>query len=307
MMNAKILSLVVTLLVTSQSFCIDVKEAIPIGGIQQWITVSGEPQKPLLLFLHGGPGNSVMGYANRFTSQLQKHFLIVHWDQRESGKTAELNRTDKPLTVSLMVSDAVELIQYLKQRFNKEKIYLMGQSWGGFLALEVAIAAPELLEACLAVSPMIYQDESERLSLAYLIKKAQMRGDTLALKELNSVQVPFQSPKDVYFHRKWLAIFDKRNPPIDIFVLGWCQTWLPLFQEASHVNYMEMAPRLDCPIYFFIGRNDLQTHAQLAENYFQLVTAPDKKFFLFKRSSHSPHLKESELFQERVLSILKIE
>src|SRR6185295_1255466 len=119
-------------------------ESIPIGGIQQWITIDGSnDQHPVLLFLHGGPGNSVISYANKFTHELQQHFVVVQWDQRASGKTEKLNPPEKNLTVSQMTKDAVEVAKYLCKRFSKEKIYLAGHSWGGFLALEVAISNPE--------------------------------------------------------------------------------------------------------------------------------------------------------------------
>ena len=141
-------------------------EAVEIGGIKQWVSIKGDnPADPVLLFLHGGPGNSAMGYADRFTGELQKHFVVVQWDQRESGKTAQLNGTNQPLSVELMERDAVEMINYLRSRFSQSKIYLMGHSWGGFLGLTVAAHHPELLEAYLAVSPMVYQLESERISL----------------------------------------------------------------------------------------------------------------------------------------------
>jgi predicted alpha/beta-fold hydrolase len=111
---------------------INSSEAITIGGIQQWISIKGTNNShPVLLFLHGGPGNSAMSYAEKFTSELQKYFVVVQWDQRESGKTAKLNTSNKSLSVSLMEEDAVEIITYLQNRFSQDKIYLMGHSWGG--------------------------------------------------------------------------------------------------------------------------------------------------------------------------------
>src|SRR6267142_6471758 len=121
-------------------------EAVEIGGIKQWVMIKGDnPADPVLLFLHGGPGNSAMAYAGRFTGELQKHFVVVQWDQRESGTTAQLNRTNQALSVALMERDAIEMIHYLCSRFSKTKIYLVGHSWGGFLGLMVAAHHPELL------------------------------------------------------------------------------------------------------------------------------------------------------------------
>src|SRR6267154_822942 len=123
-------------------------QSIRAGNILQWIKMDGDnDQHQVLLFLHGGPGNSVMGYAYRFTLELQKYFIVVQWDQRETGKTKALNSSPDPLTVSLFESDAVEVINFLRSTFHKDKIYLVGHSWGGFLALQVAARHPALLAA----------------------------------------------------------------------------------------------------------------------------------------------------------------
>src|SRR5882672_4311073 len=134
MIRCACLLLMVTVLPGSSS--IHSSEAVEIGGIKQWVSIKGDhPSDPVLLFLHGGPGNAAMGYAGRFTGELQKHFVVVQWDQRESGTTAKLNGTNRPLTIELMEQDAVEMINYLRSRFSQNKIYLMGHSWGGFLGL----------------------------------------------------------------------------------------------------------------------------------------------------------------------------
>jgi pimeloyl-ACP methyl ester carboxylesterase len=113
---------------------INIQEGVVIGGIRQWVSIKGiNASDPVLLFLHGGPGNSVMGYGDKFTHELQKHFVVVLWDQRDSGKTAKLNAAPDTLTVDLMERDAVDVINYLRSRFSKSRIYLMGHSWGGFL------------------------------------------------------------------------------------------------------------------------------------------------------------------------------
>ena len=117
-----ILTLIVPLWPSRDVSVIEEGEAVEIGGIKQWISIKGSDlASPVLLFLHGGPGNSVMGYAETFTSELQKHFVVVQWDQRESGTTAKLNASQKPLSVALMEDDAIAMINYLRGRFHKKK------------------------------------------------------------------------------------------------------------------------------------------------------------------------------------------
>ena len=283
---------------------IDGGEAVEIGGIKQWITFQGEnDQAPVLLFLHGGPGNSAMSYANRFTHELQKHFIVVHWDQRESGKTVALNKSPEPLTVSVFIKDAVEVITYLSSKFSQEKIYLVGHSWGGYLGLRVATERPDLLKGYFAMSPMINQLESERLSLKALRDKAIKENNTEALTELNRVEVPFRNGEQLFYHRKWLSKLMGSTTPTRSKVDQWATTWLSLFTEACNTNFIEFAPELKCPVYFLIGSNDYQTHFSLAESYYNQVVCKEKKLYWFTDSAHNPHLTESVKFQKIIIDI----
>jgi pimeloyl-ACP methyl ester carboxylesterase len=282
---------------------INSSEAVAIGGIQQWISIKGtNSSHPVLLFLHGGPGNSAMGYAEKFTNELQKSFVVVQWDQRESGKTAELNTSNKPLSVSLMQEDAVEIINYLRTRFSQDKIYLMGHSWGGFLGLIIAANHPELLLAYLAISPMVHQVESERLSLEWMITKAKKDNNLLAQKELAMINIPFQNADQLYYHRSWLAKFMKTKLPSKTFVTTWGKKWLSLFNEASQVNFFTFAPQIRCPVYFFVGKKDYQTHFKLTEDYYKMLKADKKQLFWFTDSGHNLNLTEPKKLQEIIIN-----
>jgi len=285
-----------------QGSSINISEAVNIGGIKQWINIKGtNNSNPVLLFLHGGPGNSAMSYADKFTSELQKHFVVVQWDQRESGQTAKLNVSDKPLSVAQMEEDAIEMINYLRARFSQDKIYLVGHSWGGFLGLTVAANHPELLKAYVAVSPMVYQLESERLSLQWMINKAKESDNQQALAELAKVSIPFKRGDQLYYHRSWLYKLMGNKFPSKDFVEKWAQKWLPLFNEASAVNFFVMAPEIKCPIYFFVGRMDYQTHHKLTEDYYNALTADKKQLFWFEHSGHNLNTKEPTKFQEIII------
>ena len=277
-----------------------------IGGLKQWIDIQGtNDQSPVLLFLHGGPGNSALRYADRFTHELQKHFLVVQWDQRESGRTAKLNASQQQLTVDLMVSDALAMIHYLCTRFSKEKIYLMGHSWGGFLGLSVALLHPELLEACFAVSPMVHQVESERLSLEWMKLNASVTKNDKELSELGEIMIPFQNGEQLFYHRKWLAKAMLTTAPAKSFVESWALKWLSLFNEASQVNFFVLAPEIKCPVYFFVGTRDYQTHFKLTEEYYKMLKAEKKDLFWFSNSAHNLNLTEPTKLQEIIISVLR--
>lgn len=282
---------------------VQIEQSVKIGGIQQWIEIKSEKDNnPVLLFLHGGPGNSAMGYAHKFTSELEKHFIVVLWDQRETGKTLQLNPTTQPLSLSLIEADAHEMIEYLCARFSQSKIYVMGHSWGGFLALRMALLYPERLEVCFAISPMIAQFESEQLSLAWLIEQAKRTNNRKAQAELANVKVPFQNADQIFTHRYWLAKFTKGKPAPRSFVQNWAVRWLNVFNEASAIDLRTKATTIHCPVFLFIGQNDYQTHFSLAKEYYELLNTKKKELFWFKNSGHNLNLTEPKILQEKILS-----
>ena len=283
---------------------INKQEEVLIGGIRQWIEVKGSREdNPVLLFLHGGPGNSVMRTADKFTGELQKKFVVVQWDQRESGKTASLNHSDSEWTVALMVDDAVEMINYLRARFKQDKIFVMGHSWGGFLTLEVATGHPEIVKACIAVCPMIDQWESERRSLEWMKRHAQEIHQQEALDKLTTIKIPFENPEQLYYHRRWLAIYSGRTPPSRSFVMAWGKVWFPLYSEAAGINLFLTSPEIKCPVYFFVGSNDRQTDSKITEEYFKVLKAEKKELFWFTNSGHNLNLTEPKKMQEMTIAV----
>jgi pimeloyl-ACP methyl ester carboxylesterase len=279
------------------------EEIISIGGIKQYITLQGSDQSlPLLLFLHGGPGGSVMDYSHRFTDELQKHFIVVQWDQRETGRTKELNASPVPLSLSVFQNDTRELIDFLLGRFQRQKLYLAGHSWGTALGFYVAENYPGRLYAYLSIGPMIDQLESERIGLDLMKEKALKEGNKQAFTELSSVHIPFQNGEQLYYHRKWALNYSASRKKLSRnYVDEWAGTWLAVFNEASKVNLMESLPSVQCPLYFFTGRHDIQTSASITERYYTHVTAPKKALFWFERSGHGVPTSEPGRLQRLII------
>ena len=200
-----------------------------------------------------------------------------------------------------MENDAILLINYLRQRFSQEKIYLMGHSWGGFLALKLASDHPELLRACIAVSPMINQLESERMSLKWMTAKAKEEKNREAEKELSLVSIPFESGAQLYYHRSWLLKLNGKKSPSKSFVEAWSKKWLDLFNEASAVNFFVSAPEIKCPVYFLVGRLDYQTHFKLTEDYYKVLRSPEKSLFWFEGAAHNLTFAEPQRLQDIVI------
>jgi pimeloyl-ACP methyl ester carboxylesterase len=301
-------SLVLSLLYANGAFAqirIDSSMAVTIGGIKQWINISTkDASKPLLLFLNGGPGESAMGARDYFTNKLQERFVVVLWDQRECGKTLELNKSPQPLTVARYQQDTHELIMYLLHRFKRPKLYLVGFSWGTVLGIKTAQQYPDLLYAYVGVSQLVYQVKSEQLMLQRSKQQAAAAKNQTALKELSQVHIPFQTKDDLFYQRKWLFAFgDNHIAPADLKkdFDGLPLSLFRLSNEAAKIDFSKQVPALVCPVYFFVGRNDFQTNHDLTYHYYQELKAKNKHFNWFEKSAHLVPFTESDLFQQTII------
>ncbi|TDQ08318.1 alpha/beta fold hydrolase [Pedobacter metabolipauper] len=282
-------------------------DTVSVGNIKQVISYSGNKDLPLLLFLHGGPGSSRMKQAEVFSNVLQKHFLVVQWDQRDAGRTLALNKSSVPITVKLMENDTYELIKLLLKKFNHRRLYLVGESWGTVLGFKMAEKHPELLNAYIAFSPVVNQTKSEQILLDKLKLDAKEKGNTQAQNELNTVKIPFSNYQQLYYSRKWMFSYDghpfadKDTTALKQYIDDWSKTWMPTWNEAIRQNLFVALPKVSCPVYFFLGEKDLQTNFNVAKDYFTILKAPKKNIFSFESAGHSVLTEEAEQVQKLIV------
>lgn len=275
-----------------------------IGGIKQFIEIKTDDNtRPVLLFLSGGPGGSMMNSASKYTNKLKDKFTIVQWDQRDAGKTLEFNPSPIQPSVGQMKKDTYEVIQFITKKLKKRKIYLAGFSWGNILGFYIVEKHPEVLHSYLAVNPVVSQMASEKLLLIRL--KDVYKNNEVALKELSSVKIPFERAEDLFFIRKWLFDMDGKDYAIKddfkYFFLEWTKTWFPVWQEVMNINLPKTLIKVKCPVYFFVGIEDIQTSTEITENYFNHIKAPKKDLYLFEYSKHSIQESEPEKFQKIII------
>jgi pimeloyl-ACP methyl ester carboxylesterase len=301
-------AIIVSLFFSNSAFAqtsIDTSLAVNIGGIKQWINISTkDASKPLLLFLGGGPGESNIAAKDYFTGKLQEHFVVVLWDQRESGKTRQLNPSPQPLTVDRYQQDTHELIIYLLHRFKRPKLYLVGFSWGTVLGIKTARQYPNLLYAYIAVSQLVHQVKSERMLLQRLKEYAATTKNQTALRELSLVKIPFENKDQLYYQRKWLFAYIHNPIPDADLKRDFDELPNSLFRlgvEAGKIDFTKEIPALRCPVYFFAGRNDYQTNHELTYSYYQQLKAKNKHFYWFEKSAHVIIGTEPDLFQESII------
>jgi pimeloyl-ACP methyl ester carboxylesterase len=169
------------------------------------------------------------------------------------------------------------------------------------LGLKMAQQYPNLLYAYVAVSQMVDQEKSEQLLLQRLKEQAATAKNQTALQELSLVRIPFENTDELYYKRKWLFHFTN-NPVPDSVLKQYFSTYpkslFKLGNEASKINFPEEVQSLQCPVYFFVGRNDYQTNHELTYSYYQQLKAKNKHFYWFERSAHTVPFTEPDLFQQ---------
>ncbi|MVB11992.1 alpha/beta hydrolase fold protein [Caprobacter fermentans] len=139
---------------------------IEINGSKQCMFLQSEnTENPVLLYIHGGPGAPEIAFAEKYPTGLEKLFTVCWWEQRGSGISYNRKITPKEMTLEQMVSDTIEVTNYLRNRFGKEKIYIMGHSWGSLLGAITVKQQPEFFHAYIGIGQVVQQDRSERLRI----------------------------------------------------------------------------------------------------------------------------------------------
>ena len=168
-------------------------ETVILGGIEQTITIRGaDPTKPVLLHLHGGPGLPSSPWAswNDYYVDLEKNFILVHWDQRGAGKSYSKDLSADDMHIENFVNDTLELADLLCKRFGQEKIFLWGHSWGSGLGFETLRENSAPFHAFFASGVRPEWNASQRLSYEKTLKLAEQKNDEDAVETLTDIQ-PF--------------------------------------------------------------------------------------------------------------------
>ena len=300
-------------------------QKVKLGGMDQWILIRGyDVSNPILLWLHGGPGAAQMPVAHHFNGDLEKDFIVVHWDQRGAGKSNPKDFDEQTMTLEQFISDAHELTQYLKKRFHKRKIYLLGHSWGTLFGILLVQKYPQDYYAYIGVSQVVNGYAAGEIAYKWLVEQIKKRGKTKDLKRLEKLGTPPYTDHEKYV--KFAKLVDSYGGGMDVgFVkLLWIALrapeyslkdyfkWIrganrgsgPMWEETSSFDAFKEVTELQVPAYFFSGRNDYNTPLELVRQYFEVLKAPKgKQLIIFENSAHTPFMKEPEKFYQEMVRV----
>jgi pimeloyl-ACP methyl ester carboxylesterase len=300
-------------------------EKVRIGGIDQWVSIRGiDRRNPVLLYIHGGPGYVSIPMSWWFSRGLEEYFTVIQWDQRAAGKTFLLSEPASiapTLSNERMIADAEEMAAWARKEFGKEKIFVLGHSYGSFLGLQLARRHPEWLYAYIGVCQLIDGPESERRGWRFARDAARRDGNAEAARELDAI-VPYGDPgrtlpiKDIYVERKWVGYYGglmayRRDNSDDSALAELSPDYTD--QEIEHIwdgnkfatPYLlpevvaldlTQIKKLSVPLILFEGRHDRTVNSEIAAAWFDTVKAPEKQLVWFEHSGHMPMTEERGKF-----------
>ena len=294
---------------------------VEIGGISQSMIIqSVDPTNPVLLFLHGGPGMPEFFMEQDYPTGLERHFTMVWWEQRGAGMSFSADIPPESMTMAQMVSDTVEVADYLRDRFGQDRILLLGHSWGSYLGIQVAAKAPDRFLAYVGMAQIVHQLQSEVMAHDYLLGVYRARGDAGMVRKLEAAPVSMEaglSPawmrlRDAAMHRAGVGHTRDINSVVTgVFMPVWrvraytlmdkINVWRgklwsrPFFwEELMRDDLSTRLTTFELPVYFFVGQYDQTANPTLSRAFFDVIEAPIKGFYVFENSAHSPLFEEPE-------------
>ncbi len=307
---------------------IEALEQVEIGGTKQWISIRGlNRANPVLLMIHGGPGSPTMAASWAFQTPWEDYFTVVQWDQRGVGKnyaSSDHKALASTMTVERMVTDGEEMVAYLRKRLQKDKIVVLGWSWGSTIGRHLAQRRPEWLYAYVGVGQT--SSGSEKRIYERTLELAKQAANEEAVRELQSVS-PYPHVGEGSGRgkgqvvRKWARVFNGGwYGRTDLELYFSLPGWGPEYTQADLDNLAPSSrwtgetlardfgrdrPSSDVtqntgefkvPIFILMGRYDLHTAYEPAKQYFDQIRAPLKRFITFERSAHFPMFEEPGRF-----------
>lgn len=299
---------------------------VTLGGLEQTISVrAADPEKPILLYLSGGPGQSDIAFARALLEPLTRDFVVVTWDQRGNGTSYPALEPVATFTLDQAVSDTIELAEHLTERFDEQRVYLLGESWGTTLGVLAVDRRPDLFHAYIGSGQMVSQRVTDQRIWRDLLATAEASGDwdlydrVLSLGEppyrdapwANSIilglypllEEPY-TPPQAYVTRgvaSGVGPFGVMGAEYDLIdnvnlLRGLLDTFSLLYPQLQAIDFRTDVPRLEVPVYLLDGTHELRGRRDLAQEWFEGLSAPHKQLVTYEDAGHAVAFEQADAF-----------
>jgi pimeloyl-ACP methyl ester carboxylesterase len=293
-------------------------EKVELGGGEQWISIRGySVDNPVLLYLHGGPGQSGLPFTRFLFADIARDFVVVDWDQRGNGKSFPALEPTATHTLDRIVDDTAELAVYLRSRFGERKIYLAGTSWGTTLGVLTVERHPDLFHAFIGGGQMVSQRETDLRIYRGLMEHATRTGDHELTARLRSFGEPPYA--DVFANAYVMQQYEALEPdytllpeveklgedhfreigPWGVFgreydlvekvnvMRGLMETFARVYPQLQEIDFRRDVKRLEVPVYLLRGTSELAARDDLAVEWFNQLEAPRKRMYALDHAGHA--------------------
>ena len=305
------------------------KTFVKIGGVKQGMFIKSKNKiNPILLYVHGGPAFPNYFLIDKYKPELENYFTVCYWEQRGGGLSYTPEVTIESMNFNQLATDAIEVTNYLRKRFNKEKIYIMAHSGGTPIALLAVQKEPKLYAAYIGMGQITNQTESEKMAYRYILEQFVKNGNQKAVTELrkypildadsNVIAFYKSNIRDQYMHELGIGTMHNMKSVFwEIFIPVWtCKAYtlkekiniwkakisfIPktkLINELLETDFIAEISKLEIPVYFLSGKFDLTVNINLSKAYLNKLQAPLKGFYTFNNSAHSPLFEEPDLVRQ---------
>jgi pimeloyl-ACP methyl ester carboxylesterase len=302
---------------------IDEARYVRIGGIEQYVSIRGENRgNPVILFLHGGPGDATNPWGYLAFRSWLKHFTVVQWDQRGAGRT--LGKSGKgiapTISVERMTQDGVELADHLRKSLQRDKLILVGHSWGSILGLSMVKAHPDAFYAFVGTGQVADQTRNYAVAHEALLKHARSHDEGIAVEELLAIgPPPYSDLRGWSVQRKWSNLFEHADlfisgmlgaalsapgyafADIDDWMAGQLLSGEQLIPQTMRLDSQALGGSFAIPVFVIQGAEDFTTPTSLAQEFVTSLRAPQKEFVAIPGGGHfAVFMKSDEFLRELV-------
>jgi proline iminopeptidase len=299
-------------------------ETVSMGGSDQTIMIrAADPTKPVLLFLSGGPGQSDLALARASTTGWVDDLVFVDWDQRGNGTSYAAIDPLSSMTLDQAVADTISLSEYLRDRFEESKIYLMGESWGTILGVLAVQQRPDLFHAWIGSGQMVDVRETDRRIYADLVALAARTGDEELAAGLAAIgeppyrDIPFANGQVMVWYDR---LYDPYTPSagyiargdasgLDPFgvlgseytlvdkanvLRGLMDTFAVMYPQLQGLDLRQVVPSLEVPVVVLDGAAELDGRRDLALSWFDALDAPSKQLVTYDDAAHAVAFEQAD-------------
>ncbi len=300
-------------------------EFVKVNDHSQWIYYFGkDTSKPLVLFVHGGPGTTETPFFHKYNKNLDQDYLVAFWEQRGAGKTFRNKCPDSTMNLEQIVSDCKEVTEYLLRKFNRKKLILIGHSWGTIVSMHVLDRYPHLYHCYFGIAQSSNAYEEELEIHRWLVSTATINKDKKALKKLIKQGPPIKgriTPLDQISYRVSLVnkyggaafynnpkgynelvkavlkapfynIRDKLN-----YLRSEKYSLKLMYGDFANVNLFESIDSLKVPIVLLHGEGDYQVPIEIATSFLEHLNAPYKKMYRLENMAHGVLFEDPKKFK----------